>query len=91
MFQSACPGCTTHRAVADTGHVGELCGMCAAGRTWESLSPEAQHAIDAATRRGPIAGLLAMRELTPPILLPHAADLLALRKREIARPVGRHT
>jgi len=53
--------------------------MCAARLTWESLSSNTQRSIDAAICRGPILGLLAMREATPPIRLPHAIDLLAFR------------
>jgi hypothetical protein len=53
--------------------------MCTAKLTWELLPSETQRSIDAAIRRGPILGLLAMREAAPPIRLPHAADLLAFR------------
>jgi hypothetical protein len=56
--------------------------MCTARQTWQSLSVGDRQTVDAALRRGPIAALLAMRELTPPIRLPHAADLLAFRQRE---------
>jgi hypothetical protein len=82
MFQFACPGCTARCSVADAEHIGGLCSMCAARPTWESLTLEDQQAVDAAVRRGPIAGLLAMRQLTPPIRLPHAADLLDFRQPE---------
>jgi hypothetical protein len=79
MFQFTCPGCAAHCAVADAERVGELCTMCAARQIWEALPPETQHAIDAAIRRGPIAGLAAMSETTPPIRMPLATDLLAFR------------
>jgi len=55
--------------------------MCTAELTWKSLTSETQHSIDAAIRRGPIIGLLAMRDAASPIRLPHAADLLAFRYR----------
>ena len=55
--------------------------MCTAELTWESLLSETQHSIDAAICRGPILGLLSMREAAPAIRLPHAADLLAFRYR----------
>ena len=69
------------RALCNLGRssAGESCSMCAAKLTWESLCPATQCSIDAAICRGPILGLLAMRELTQPIRLPHAADLLAFR------------
>ncbi|KAB1913136.1 hypothetical protein [Micromonospora sp. AMSO31t] len=58
---------------------GHLCWACSAAATWESLDPDVRSAIDAAIRRGLILGLIAMRDATPPIRLPHAADLLHYR------------
>lgn len=79
MFGYRCPGCGASCSVADAGRISESCSMCTAKLTWEALSSGTQRSIDAAICRGPILGLLAMRELTPPIRLPHAADLLAFR------------
>ncbi|MDG6106543.1 hypothetical protein [Dactylosporangium aurantiacum] len=86
MVQYTCPGCGTLISVGDARRVGEPCSMCAAGQTWESLSTQDQQTILAAARHGAIAGLLAMRDLTPPIRLPHAVDLLAYLDR--ADPTG---
>ncbi|GLY05442.1 MULTISPECIES: hypothetical protein [Actinoplanes] len=80
MFHFTCPGCTAPRAVADAERIGGLCSSCGARQTWQALTPEDQRTVDAAVRRGSIVGLLAMRDLTPPIRLPHAADLLAFRQ-----------
>jgi hypothetical protein len=55
--------------------------MCEARLTWDSLASETQHSIDSAIRRGPIQGVLAMSEVTPPIRMPHSLDLLAFRER----------
>jgi hypothetical protein len=50
-----------------------------------SLEPGARHTIDTAIRRGPIRGLIAMRDSTPPIRLPHAVDVLHYRYRSGVR------
>jgi hypothetical protein len=84
MFQFACPGCAAPRAVADAENVNTLCGVCTAGQTWKSLPPADQQTINAALRRGRIAALIAMRDLTPPIRLPHATDLLVFLERASA-------
>jgi hypothetical protein len=55
--------------------------MCEARLTWESLASETRHFIDAAIRRGPIQGVVAMSEANPPIRMPHSLDLLAFRER----------
>ena len=81
MFHFTCPGCAAHIAVADAARVGEPCSDCVTEQTWASMQAADQRTIDATIRRGSIAGLLAMRDLNPPILLPRAADLLAFRQR----------
>jgi len=56
------------------------CHLCAAAANWERLPVDTREAIDAAIRRGAIAGLLSMRAADPPIRLPDAVDLLAFRQ-----------
>jgi hypothetical protein len=79
VFDYQCPGCGVRGVVDSPKRGGELCGLCAARVTWESLSPDTQRAIDTAINRGAISGLLAMRETTPTIRLPHAMDVLQFR------------
>jgi hypothetical protein len=59
----------------------QLCGDCSAAVTWESLAPDTRHAIDTAICRGPMHGLIAMRDAAPPIRLPHALNVLHYRYR----------
>lgn len=80
MFDYRCPECGQRGLVDRQERYDELCGACMAAATWESLDPDVQSAIDTAIRRGPILGLIAMRDATPPIRLPHAADVLHYRQ-----------
>ncbi|MEU4164079.1 hypothetical protein [Actinoplanes sp. NPDC026670] len=82
MFPYQCPTCDTRGEVADAVRANARCSMCEARLTWDSLALSTQHSIDAAIRRGPIQGVLAMSELTPPIRMPYSLDLLAFRERE---------
>jgi hypothetical protein len=77
--------CDTRVEVADPARVNDPCGWCEARLTWDSLTLETQHSIDAAIRRGPIQGVLAMSKATPPIRMPHSLDLLAFRERADVR------
>jgi hypothetical protein len=79
VFDYSCPGCGQRCGTSLLDLVGAPCHLCAAAATWERLPADTREAIDAAIRRGAIAGLLAMRAADPPIRLPHAADLLAFR------------
>jgi hypothetical protein len=80
MFDYRCPECGQRGWAGDPERRDELCGACKAEVMWNSLDLDTQHAIDAAIRRGSISGLIAMRDATPPIRLPHAVDLLQLRQ-----------
>ncbi|NES30255.1 hypothetical protein GCE86_07880 [Micromonospora terminaliae] len=79
MFDHRCPQCGRRGSVNKQERRDELCWACSAAAAWDSLDPDVQSAIDTAIRRGPIPGLIAMRDATPPIRLPHAADLLHYR------------
>jgi hypothetical protein len=79
MFDYRCPRCGQRGLVGEPERRHELCGACKAQATWNSLDLDTQHAIDAAILRGPIQGLIAMRDATPPIRLLHAVDLLQYR------------
>jgi hypothetical protein len=74
-----CPGCGQRCETSLPDRIGAPCHLCAAAATWERLPADTQEAIDAAIRRGAIAGLLSMRAADPPIRLPHAVDVLAFR------------
>ena len=74
------------RGAVDTQERGDdLCANCTAAVTWESLEPGARDVIDAAIRQGPIHGLMAMRDGTPPIRLPHSVGVLHYRYRSGVR------
>ena len=79
MIDYHCPGCGKRCATSVPERVGNVCHLCAARATWESLPADMQQAIDVAIRRGPVAGLVAMREADPPIRLPHAVDVIQFR------------
>ncbi|MFI5930075.1 hypothetical protein ACIA3K_29440 [Micromonospora sp. NPDC051543] len=81
MIDIRCSGCGQRYASYLPEHADKRCSRCAAEVTWDSLSPEARRAIDDAIARGAMAGLIAMREADPPILLPHAMDVLQLRSK----------
>ncbi|MEU0561236.1 hypothetical protein [Dactylosporangium sp. NPDC006015] len=81
MLDWRCPGCGVHCRTSLPDRVNTVYSFCAAAVTWERLPASTQTMIDDAIRRGNIPGLLAMRAADPPIKLPHAADVLALRHR----------
>nr|GID86763.1 hypothetical protein Ade03nite_56870 [Actinoplanes derwentensis] len=73
------PTCGQRGLVDKPERCDELCGTCKAEATWDSLDPDVKYAIDAEIRRGSIQGLIAMRDATPPIRLPHAVVLFHYR------------
>lgn len=82
MYAYQCPTCDERCQVTDSARADTPCSMCEARLTWESLASETQHFIDAVIRRGgPIQGLVAMSEATPPIRMPDSLALLAFRER----------
>ena len=86
MCHGTCPSCGTPYEVADPDRLEETCGMCRGEQTWQSLPSHTKDSIDAAIRRSPFAGLRAMVEMTPPIRLPHAIDVLGYRHQAGVRP-----